>query len=85
MTKSYSKSSLTRNMLILSTLGTLFSVQMIDVTWSKIIELRRAGAYVSPIRYGKVILSLMALGYVIWIGLQYLRLLSREKKQQKVA
>ncbi len=57
------KRSLT--LLIAAAVWILLSVIFLDVAWAKVADLRSAGQYVSPWRYGRVVLWLMLL--VFWL------------------
>ena len=54
-------------MLLASAVWLLCSVEFLDVAWHKVVDLRTAGQYVSPLRYGQVGFWVLMIG--IWIAI----------------
>lgn len=61
----------------------LISVIFLDVSVSRVLDLRSARSYVGPWRYGKVVIWCVVLGFWLWNGLRNWRRFSTEKLGQR--
>jgi hypothetical protein len=71
-------------MLILAVIWIVVSTFWLDTSWSKVAELRAAGMYVNPLRYGQIAFWVLVAGFWSWNGWRSWQSSKRPDKQENV-